>query len=267
MCEYKYTNNAERERTQKFEGIYTPQEIELNKQLANACSKDIIDFVLVENLLKQGADPLGGTELFGWDLLEHIYGDTVACYSQDFNCENFPQLTELFLKYGMDVDNPRIPYDGDFSLNPLWHFAHITNEYTIMALKMLLDNGLSAESFMAFWDHAFTDYRITDCADPQNDPYWNYHCSWTIRMLLLGASYEHILNASDRLRELICFEYNNYDLSNFRNWNDYEYYFDTSQCGNKPHIFGSILHITDRKTSNEVWKMGIGFVGRKALAQ
>ena len=74
MTEYKYLNDYERECTQKYEGTYTPEEIELNKMLKEECYKETIDYTAVEELLKQGADPLGGTELYGWDLLDHIYG-------------------------------------------------------------------------------------------------------------------------------------------------------------------------------------------------
>ena len=97
MPEYTCINEAEREWTQKYEGTYTPEEIKLNKQLYEECSKDVIDFARVEDLLKQGADPLGGTEICGWGLLEHIYGEIVGD-SQDTNSINLPRLTELFLK-------------------------------------------------------------------------------------------------------------------------------------------------------------------------
>ena len=118
MSEYKYINDYEREWTQKYEGTYTPKEIELNKKLKEECSKDNIDYTIVEELLKQGADPLGGTEIGGWDLLEHVYGELVED-SYDSNSINLPKITEVFLKYGMNIDNPRIPYDNDWSLNPL----------------------------------------------------------------------------------------------------------------------------------------------------
>lgn len=138
MPEYTYINDSEREWTQKYEGTYTLEEIELNKKLKAECSKDDIDFARVEDLLKQGADPLGGTEICGWDLLEHIYGEIVAD-SRYSDGVNLPRLTELFLKYGMNIDAPRVPYDGDNSLNPLWDFTFSVNENSIAALKLLLD--------------------------------------------------------------------------------------------------------------------------------
>lgn len=265
MSEYKYINNYEREETQKYEGTYTPEEIELNKKLSHECSKEQIDFVAIEDLLKQGADPLGGTELYGWHLLDHIYGDFV-CGSQDNNSIDLPKITELFLKYGMDVDHPKVPYDGSNSLNPLWDFAFVTNENTIFALKMLLDYGLSAESFAEFWDHSMTDFFHIDCGDPQNDEFWNYECTWTFKMLLLGASYDHILENDEELREFICRDFNTYDIHNFRNWDKYEYFFDTSHCDKSPELYNSVIHIYDKETGAEVWKIGVGVTGRKVLA-
>ena len=44
MSEFKYRNDYERDETQKYEGIYTSQEIELNKKLFDECSKEHIDF-------------------------------------------------------------------------------------------------------------------------------------------------------------------------------------------------------------------------------
>ena len=127
MGEYKYNNEYEREHTQKYEGAYTPEEIELNNRLYDECSKENIDFEVVEDLLKQGADPLGATAEYGWGLMEHVY-DEIVCDSQDNDSIYLPKLTELFLKYGMDIDNPRIPYDNDDSINPLWSFTFVANE-------------------------------------------------------------------------------------------------------------------------------------------
>lgn len=266
MPEYNYINEYEREWTQKYEGTYTPEEIELNIKLKEECSKDIIDFTAVEELLKKGADPLGGIAICGWDLLEHIYGEIVA-ESQYNDSINLPRLTELFLKYGMNVDAPRVPYDGDNSLNPLWDYTFATNENSILALKMLLDKGLSASSFAEFWDHSMTDFFHIECGDPENDEFWNKECIWTIKMLLLGAAYDHIYNDDDGIGEFICSSYNTNDVHIFRNWNDFEYHFDTSHCDRHPELYGSIIHIYSKKTGNEVWKIGVGKAGRDTLKE
>ncbi|MBP5468341.1 MAG: hypothetical protein J6Z11_03765 [Candidatus Riflebacteria bacterium] len=264
MSEYKYINDYEREWTQKYEGTYTPKEIELNKKLKKECSKDNIDYKIVEELLKQGADPLGGTEIGGWDLLEHIYGELVAD-SQDSDSINLPKITEVFLKYGMNIDNPRIPYDHVESLNPLWSYSFVANENATIALKMLLDNCLSSDNFAEFWDHSISDFFHVSCGDPENDEFWNKECIWTFKMLLLGASYDHIFYDDEGLREFICCSKNTSDIHIFRNWDDFEYHFDTSNCERRPELYGSILHIYSKKTGKEVWKIGVGLAGREKL--
>ena len=264
MPGYKYLNDYEREQTQKYEGAYTSEEIELNKRLYEECYKNNINYEIVEELLKQGADPLGGTEICGWDLLIHIYGEIVAD-SQDTNSVDLPKLTELFLEYGMDVDKPRVPYDGDNSLNPIWMFTFVTNENAIIALKMLLDNGLSAEGFGEFWGHTMFDLLNIDCGDPENDEFWNKECIWTFKMLFLGATYDHVFNNDTGISEFLCCSYNTTDIHIFRNWDDFEYHFDTSTCERHPELYGSIIRIFSKNTGEEVWKMGVGALGRKAL--
>ena len=186
--------------------------------------------------------------------------------SQDSDSVNLPKITELFLKYGMDIANPRIPYDGSDSINPMWGFAFVCNENAIVALKMLLDHGLSAEDFAEFWDHSMTDFFHIECGDPENDEFWNYECTWTFKMLLLGASYDHILKNDEGLQSFICCDYNSYDIHNFRDWNKYEYHFDTSHCERRPELYKSIIHIYEKDTNEEVWKIGVGVAGRSVLA-
>ena len=264
MNEYVYMNEYEREATQKYEGTYTAEEIELNKKLAEECSKTEIDIEYIEELLKQGADPLGGTAICGWDLLDHVYGDEVLFYKWDSDDGDLVRLTELFLKYGMDIDKPRVPYDQENSINPLWHFAHSWSKNAAEALKLLLDHGLSADSFAEFWDHATIDFGL-DYGDPQKDEFWNEVYRWTFKMLFLGASYDHVRDNDEYLREFICYEYNSYDIHKLRNWDSFEYFFDTSYCKHVPHIYGSILHIYEKSTGAEVWKMGVGAEARELL--
>lgn len=52
MSNYKYSSEYEREETQKYEGTYTPEQIELNKKLYEVVSKEHIDFYEAEELLK-----------------------------------------------------------------------------------------------------------------------------------------------------------------------------------------------------------------------
>ena len=249
MSGYAYSNDYER------------KEIELNKRLCEACMNDPIDFTLVAELLEQGADPLGGT---GQDGTDCVYNE-VLDYFLDSDGENLPRLTELFLQYGMDVDHPRVPYDDCNSSHPLWSFSFASDESATVALKMLLDHGLSADGFAKFWDHAMTDYFHCACGDPVGDEFWNQSCVRTFKMLLLGASYDHILDNDEILREFICCDFNTYDVHKFRNWNDFAYTFDTSHCRRGPELYGSVVRIYEKTTHTEVWKIGVGEETRKML--
>ncbi len=257
MGDFEYRNDYEREATQKYEGTYTPEEIELNKRLFHECAKEHIDFSVVEELLKQGADPLGGTEICGWNLLDHVYGDLVGG-SQDNKSVDLPQITELFLNYGMDIDKPKIPYDGSNSINPMWEFAFVTNENAIQALNMLLDRGISVESFGEFWGHAIGDLIQIECGDPVKDEFWNDTCIWTLKMLMLAASYDYILDHDKDLQDFIGCSYNDYDIRNFKDWNRYRYEFDTSRCERNRELYKSVVRIYETDSGEEVWKIGVG---------
>ncbi len=249
-------NEYEIEHTAKYEGTYTAEEVELNKKLYEECSKEVLDRVVIEALLKQGADPLGATAVSGWGLLDHIYGELVGD-SQDSKSVNLPSITELFLKYGMDVEKPRVPYDGDNSLHPMWEFAFVMNENAIYALKMLLDNGLSADGAAEMYDHSLSDMIDLECGNPNDGGFWEYECTWTMKMIMLCASYDHIINTSENFCELICCHRNNYDLHKFRQWNDFYYVFDTSRCEKWPELYKCVVKIHEKKTDKEVWKIGI----------
>lgn len=258
MAEYK--NDLERKMTEEYEGIYTPKEIELNKKLYLECSKEIVNFEKVEKLLQEGADPLGPTVEYGWDILDHVYGEIVM-ESQDFDSVNLPRITELFLKYGMDIDNPKIPYDGGNSINPMWHFGFAKNENSIYALKIILDKGISVESFRELWETSIGDLLYCDCGDPVNDAFWTYVCIWSLKTTMLAASYDYILENDEYLKRFIGVSYNDYDIHNFRNWNNYAYKFDTSHCNRYPgypEFYQSIVTIYNIEANKEVWKIGIG---------
>ncbi len=255
MNEYEYINEYEREETQKYEGTYTPEEIELNKKLYEECSKDNIDFNVVEDLLNQGADSLGATAAYGWDLLEHIYSELVFA-SQDWDNANLPEITRIFLKHGMNVDNSRIPYDNDNSLHPLWMFSFTANKNSIHALRMLLDAGLDSKCTEKFITHSIDD-QINVHQDNPNDPEYRDWFIWTMKMIMLIASYDHIIDNDEDLRRFIGIEYNNYDLQRFRKWDDYYYEFDTSRCRCFPELYKSVIRIYEAETHKEIWKIGV----------
>lgn len=245
----------ERESTAPYEGTYTAEEIELNIQLYAECSRDPLNCEAIEALLEKGADPLGARVGSGWGLLGHIYEQLVRD-SQKSGSVNLPIITELFLKHGMDVAKPRVPYEHMNSLHPMWSFAFVPNENSIVALKMLLDNGLDADSAAQFWHHSMygqiDEYRF----DP-NDPEYADWFIWSFRMLMLIVSYNHILEDDDELKSFVGCSYNRYDTLRFRDWNNYRYEFDTSRCERKPGLYKSVVRIFETASDTEVWKIGV----------
>lgn len=253
MSEFKYINEYERDETQKYEGTYSAEEVELNKRLLAECSKENIDFDLVEELLKQGADPLGATEVYGWGLLEHVYEELVMNSYDDIGSINLPKITEVFLKNGMDIASPRIPYDGNNSIHPLRFFP--ADEYSIVAFKLLLDYGVDADSVAEFWDRCIFDQINVNYDDPNSEE-WHDWFVWLMKTIMLISSYDHIINNDEDLRNLIGYTYNSYDIHNFREWDNFYYEFDTSRCTRFPELLKSVVRIYDKNTNEEVWKIG-----------
>ena len=237
----------------KHEGVYTPEELELNAKLYTECSKDNPDFELVESLLKQGADPIGAISSTYPE--EHVYEELI-CDGIEDESKNLPKITELFLKYGMDIGNPRVPYDHDDSLSPMWSFSFARNENAVIALKMLLDAGISAEDVLEMWDHDIGDAVNIWKEDP-NDKAYNKSYTYMMKKIMLCASYDHIIDNDEDLVRIIGCEYNNYDLHKFRNWNDFYYEFDTSHCLRFPEFYRSVIRIFEVESKKEVWKIGM----------
>ncbi len=250
------------------------EQLRLNTELCEECQKDALDFAKIEFLLKKGADPLGcyiESSLSQKDTYTFepgtVYGDLMWLVSDDPMQAQFPRLTQLFLQNGMDVDRPRIPYEYNGSTDrphPLYDLAYFTNEYGAQTLKLLLDAGLSTSGFAWFLGHAIGDLLNVDCSSPNGDK----DTEWTLKMLLLGASYPHVLEDledledSEHIKKDIRYQQNreefNYDVKKFRNWENYEFYFDTSHCQSFPELYKSIIFVCEKSSGNVVWKFGFG---------
>ena len=259
MNEIKNKNDLAQNADKSYVNAYSPEEHELNKRLDDECLKENIDFALVEEVLKQGADPLGPTQGGEWNELEHVYEEIVSEMDPEAG-EQLPRLTELFLKYGMDVEHPRVPYDGGNSINPLWSLGLCLGEHSLETLKLFLDYGISVDSFREFWSTAMGDIIDVECGDPVNSAFWNRACVLSLQATMLAASYDYILNGYEHLRDFIGYSHNDYDLHKFRNWNDFTYEFDTSHCKRHyghPELCESIVTIYEVETNKAVWKFGV----------
>ena len=249
-------NEYERKYTEPFIGIYTDSEIELNKKLYEECTKSPIDFSVVEALLKEGADPLGPIEREGWELLTHIYYELIDELQED-RSEDLLELTKLFLKYGLDLSKPRIEYDEMGSSNPMWLLGLMLNEKAMPLLEVLLDNGMDADSFGECWGHITFDLINVGCGDPNKDEFWRDACIWAMKATLFGAAYDHIVNNDTDLQEFIDVAHNRYNLHNFKNYDDFEYKFNTSLCSRHPEFYRAIVSIYEKRSDKKVWEVGI----------
>ena len=229
-------------------------ENELNLMLLNACTSDPIDYDLIEDLLKRGAEPLGEVNDDGSQ--NNLYDEIVdILYDNNDTPEDFYKITELFIRYGMDISKPSVPYDDENVLNPLWMFGFYSNDVVLRTLKLLLDNGLSAEDAGECWGHALF-YFSNIGSDLQND--FDYEVLYDfVRKLMLIASYPHIINNDEDLQNEIWYKYNDYDLTKLRNWDEFSFDVDTSQCGKFPEIYRSIITIKEKSTGKAVWRFGI----------
>lgn len=229
---------------------YTQEEIALNQRLYAACVRKAPDFDAIERLLALGVDPLGAMGASDDAMTEHVYGE-IICDTLDDDNANLPHITAMFLAHGMDVDRPRIPYDQEHSLNPMWELAFASNDNALRALKLLLDRGLSSDSAALVWEHALTDLVLAR-ANPVNDSFWRDAYAWVVKAMMLCASYEHIGGHDESLRERINCAQNSGDLLRFRRWDEFDCRFSAASDAS------FLVRIVERESRKEVWHLRIG---------
>ena len=132
-----------------------------------------------------------------------------------------------------------------------------TNETILRTLKRLLDHGLDADSAAECWSHALMDCVFLMCGfGDLSKKSVRKELIWTLKMVMLIASYEHILSADDELRRWIGFKHNDYDLLRFREWNDFSYEFDDSRiiASNDRPPNELIVTIFEKTTGRQIWR-------------
>ena len=236
---------------EEYTKYYTAEELDLNQQLSEECMKQMPNFEKIEDLLKQGADPLGVT----MDE-ECVYSQIIAC-REDWGHSYLPQMTRLFLQYGMDIDNPRVPFDMKDRCNPFEYFALGVDDNIIESIALLLDSGVSVESAENFWNTGICDLIYCDSAIPQEDEECNERYTNLMKGIMFCASYKHIIDGDDEIRKTIDFEKNNFDTSKFRNWNDFEYKLYGVR---EDHIVMKNLNIQiyEKSSGQKVWEFNEG---------
>lgn len=242
--------------------------IELNKKLLDAATKEQIDYDEITSLLEQGADLLGCCdEEFGDYVLEEIIMNDYdkMLWENIDKKEQVVNLIEFFISKGFKPsDIEKGTEDGS---SVMWHFHFFASESGIQILKMFLDNGLKAEALEDYVDHFYTDTAMVDgyYEDAEMDECKEHYIKslfYGLKMVMLSASYPHVLNESEYLRSCIEMDStnkdNNYDLTKFRNYNNYEYELDTSTCDYLPYgLRNATVRIREKENSNIVWVLHI----------
>lgn len=242
--------------------------IELNKKLLDASTKDVINYDEISFLLAQGADLLGCCdEELGDYVLEEILMneyDMSNWDNIDKKCK-IVDLIEFFMSKGFKPSD--IEKGSEDGSSIMWHFYFVASESGIQILKMFLDNGLKAEALEDYIDHFFTDTEMINGYYEDDDgdgikQHFDKALRYGLKMVMLSASYPHILNESEYLRS--CIEMNDtnkdnsYDLTNFRDYNNYEYELDTSTCDLLPYgLRNATVRIKDKQDKSIVWMLHI----------
>ncbi len=227
----------------------------INMELLQACIVERVDYSKIEELLKQGAEPLGYIEENGFP--NNLYDSVIEnlAWKEDKNGD-LVKITDLFLQYGLDISKPAIPYDNNEILNPIYNFCGYMRGSMMETLRLLLDHGLTAEDAEWGWGQQLDDFlNVSDSLDCEDVRGELPHYVWK---LMLTASYPHVLNRDEGLRYNIWYDRNHYDLSRFREWDWYDFELDTSHCDKGyPRVARSIVTIKDKSTGEKVWRFGV----------
>lgn len=235
-----------------------------------------VDFKKIENLMSNEA--LNGKETFTKKLPaiysrilnnseseEADYLDEDDDYSIEYLdvIDDFVIITELFVRYGMPVSDLE---DADKNIfeKMMQYLGVFCGENTLIVLRTLLDQGLSAELCNACWGYEIEEYCDIDGSLDTRRKLFMFHSY--LHKLFLFTSYPHVLLNDRFLQKEIMNEYNNYDLRQFRDWNKYYFVLDTSNCKNGPEVRKTIITVMELETNQPVWKFGICIRPEKVFA-
>lgn len=218
-------------------------QLELNQKLYNEFEKADFNEKRILELLKQGANPLGIMNSYK----DNPYGEII------YENNNLDKITKLLLDNGMIIDNNN--YQTDDMVNPLWGLALRTDTIGIKTLKLLLDYHTEINSIEVFVDHIYTDYiflgdreKIAKQARENNEievekNKIETYFSIAMKMLMLCASYDYIIDNSKYLKDIISYNRNNKDsLKEFRKYSNF--YLRETQTK---------LHFYNKKNHKLIW--------------
>ena len=231
---------------------------ELNQKLCNAaCSKES-DIGIIAELMKQGGDPLGPIENDEESsALEELF--LAASIEENGLDQRALDALRIFIENGMNVGNIRPAPDED-STCPMWCLSFWCRPRSIEVLKLLLDNGLRADAFNEFMTHFIEDASFVSGSEINEDYLEYLICGF--KMIMLAASYEHMISSNEQLRKQIEKDTLNADnsfvLHSFRDYDSYIYSIDMSTCINIRYgLNNALVTIREKVSGSSVWRFHI----------
>jgi len=232
--------------------------MELQQELLSACIQSVPDLEYIGQLLQRGAHPLGRIDP-GCRYAELVYPEILFHYwEENTDREMLLKITELFLRYGMDIEQPELAYDETDVINPLSMLSFHYGEYGVEILQRLLERGISVNSARECWEHILFIWCNMDGDLIEADDYEALFAA--IRKIFLIASYPYIIENDQRLREEIWYCDNDYDLAAFRQWRNYHYLVEPAlrRPGDCPQAYGAAVTVVETASGKHVWRFKFG---------
>ena len=223
--------------------------------LFDACVAKTADYELIKDLLKRGADPLRIFNEYDDSVLDELFCEA-SSKEFPFLDDRIPELVNLFIKYGMDINSLQDLAEED-RVSPMWSMAFWCTPNAVKTMKLLLDNGLKVPELENFISHFITDAAMVS-GDIPGEEYHDYLlCGF--KMIMLAASYDEILSESEYLRNVIGLDTINGNdkeiLPGFRQYDSFSYDIDKSTCTDlKFGINNATITITEKDSGKAVWK-------------
>ena len=223
----------------------------LNKKLYDECCKNNIDSIKIEKLLDDCADPLG---IYSVNKTSNnsVYFDYVLQELMGYiEGENIVIITELFFKHGLATEllSRKEQFNYDDYWNPLEDIRYYDGEINV-AFK-LIDVCMKYNTNVELMDDLisllYLDISMIGSGTERVVAY--------IKMLLYLASFKELLNQSASLRDYVEIRNNKYDISLFKNIDNYNVIFDSSTNTNNCNNIGGTVVVLEKETGKSVWKI------------
>jgi len=238
-----------------------PSSYELNEKLYEAITDEKLDYATIEELLVAGADPLGERNEDHETPLDGLFTEagSISEYAPGFT-DQLPKIMKLFIDYGFDCRRIE-PADGDEDDRHLemWGLVFSSSKGALETMKLMIENGLRVSAMEDYISHFFTDAAMCDGCEIDED--YEEYLTWALKTIMLCASYPHVLEQSAYIRQCIeidTLNRNRYDVTKFREYDNYVYSYDLSSLTNRPYgLQGAMVAIREKGSTHVKWELSI----------